>query len=170
MDGARESIMPNDIRLILSDLRTALDSMRDAELCLTNVSHWSIGEHIEHLGKVSTMIFCHVSSPTPLPSVAGGITLVGRVALALGWIPRGKGKAPAATVPARADPATVSRALVDLIHHLEATELSPALAIDDRKLHPVFGALTRRQWLRFMAVHQRHHLKIVRDIRRSAPH
>ena len=34
--------------------------------------------------------------------------------------------------------------------------------------HPYFGALDISEWMRFMDVHHRHHLKIVRDIRKAA--
>ena len=34
--------------------------------------------------------------------------------------------------------------------------------------HPYFGALDIAEWMRFMDVHHRHHLKIIRDIRKAA--
>ena len=50
-------------------------------------------------------------------------------------------------------------------------ELAPRLgeleASGGRARHPRFGELGGHQWLRFMAVHHHHHLKIVRDIRRA---
>jgi hypothetical protein len=51
--------------------------------------------------------------------------------------------------------------------------LAPDLPLIDRSTsaatHQHFGQLRARQWLRFLGIHQHHHLKIIRDIKRSAP-
>jgi hypothetical protein len=89
--------------------------------------------------------------------------------LALGWIPRGVGKAPEGMEG-------VEAVASDLALHLDA--IRPRLATvrarpgglrpGERILpHPYFGGLDLPQTIRFWVVHTVHHLKIVDDIRRA---
>src|SRR5262249_61199055 len=41
-------------------------------------------------------------------------------------------------------------------------------AVRARRRHPRFGGLVPSAWVRFITVHQHHHLKIVREIRKAA--
>ena len=34
--------------------------------------------------------------------------------------------------------------------------------------HPMLGGFTSSQWMRFMEIHTKHHLKIIEDIRKKA--
>ena len=58
----------------------------------------------------------------------------------------------------------------------EARERVQALARNARGLrtnrahmnHPIFGGLRPQQWVRFLDIHQHHHMKIIRDIASAA--
>jgi hypothetical protein len=86
--------------------------------------------------------------------------------LLTGRIPRGRGKAPKVTLPER----TGFKGLEEEIE-AEKAELR-ALTVDAIRRfemnHPGFGRLNGRQWLRFLSIHRRHHLRIISDIARAA--
>ena len=78
------------------------------------------------------------------------------------YFPRGKGKAPKAVVPTdvqtseqlREDLQTVRLMLLEL-EHLDAKS---------NFMHPYFGQLNLKQTKKFLALHTKHHLKIIDDI------
>ena len=80
----------------------------------------------------------------------------------LNFIPRGKGKAPKSVIPAEEiskdelhkDIATV-RGLLEELQHLDAKS---------NFTHPYFGQLNLKQTKKFLAIHTKHHLKIIDDI------
>lgn len=136
------------------------------------VSKWTVGKQLEHLMLSDQAIldrFDRLVDGSEGPA-SGGLTLVGRVVLVTGFIPRGAGKAPGAVIPAGRDPADIEAGLRRLAERME--ELSEQLPLLEdagwRCRHPYFGALDIGGWMRFMDVHHRHHLKIVRDIRQTA--
>jgi hypothetical protein len=83
----------------------------------------------------------------------------------INFIPRGKGKAPKAVMPAEdiskeelhKDIATV-RQLLNELQHLDAKS---------NFTHPYFGQLNLKQTKKFLAIHTKHHLKIIEDIIQS---
>ena len=83
----------------------------------------------------------------------------------INFIPRGKGKAPKAVIPAdeiskeelHKEIATV-RQLLEELQHLDAKS---------NFTHPYFGQLNLKQTKKFLAIHTKHHLKIIDDIIRS---
>ena len=142
------------------------------EVGAEQVSKWSVGKQLEHLLLSDETILDRFDRLTdgregPAP---GGKTLVGRIILLTGFIPRGVGKAPGAVEPAGRDAADIEAGLRRLAERM--AELSENLPLLEeagwRCRHPYFGALDVGEWMRFMDVHHRHHLKIVRDIRKAA--
>lgn len=141
-------------------------------LAAPKVSAWSVGRQLEHLLLSDQTILDRFDrlidgreGPAP-----GGPTATARLLLWLGYIPRGVGKAPQMVVPAGRDPADIEASLGRLRERLGefAGELPLLEEAGWRCRHPVFGALDIGEWLRFMDTHHRHHLRIVRDIRRAA--
>lgn len=136
------------------------------------VSRWTVGKQLEHLLLSDESIldrFDRLTDGREAPA-GGGRTLVGRIVLLTGYIPRGVGKAPGAVKPAGRDATDIEAGLRRLTERM--AELSEQLPLLEeagwRCRHPYFGALDVGQWMRFMDVHHRHHLKIVRDIRKAA--
>ncbi|MDH3403645.1 MAG: DinB family protein [Acidobacteriota bacterium] len=132
------------------------------------VSGWSIGQHLDHLCKADRSIVARFAEPAtePLPP----LTLAGRLVLATGWIPRGRGKAPAAVAPELASPAELAAQVLAVRALVTAALGSPERLADPRPVsrHHIFGGLSAARWVRFLAVHHHHHLKIIRDIERAA--
>lgn len=141
-------------------------------LARTQVSGWCALEHAEHMAKADEASLRQLDQALAR-SRAGEpgppMRLAGRVLLALGWIPRGLGKAPEVTSAEGADRDEVAAALRRLRDRVEALaeSMDEIARSRGRASHPVFGGLTPAQWLRFLWIHHHHHLKIVRDARKA---
>lgn len=142
----------------------------DAELTRSDpeISGWTAAEHLEHLGRSDLLTYDRLDEifADPVRGEPVHPSLAGRLVLSLGWIPRGRGQSPDPVRPTTADVETAreltSRAQLRLESyggHLEAFVDCPT-----GLRHPYFGVLDPPSWLRFLAVHHRHHLKIVRDL------
>lgn len=78
-------------------------------------------------------------------------------------IPRGRGQSPASVLPAGD---LTHEKLVSHIGHTtgklsQLKQLSPGQFME----HPYFGHLKLKQAIKFLEIHTRHHLKIIKDIR-----
>lgn len=136
-------------------------------LRVERVSHWSIGQQVDHILKVldaGQRMFA-----TSSPELPRGMNLTGHLLLTLGWIPRGVGKSPKGVLPATEIPDDLAERAARLRRAFCETPLSAALLADPKPVfpHPYFGGLTALQGLRFLGIHTAHHLKIVADIRRA---
>lgn len=147
---------------------------RDHEIVDTraeSVSAWSVGQQMEHTGKVAMSI-----ATGAIPSAAASVpardkrTIISRLSLWWGWIPRGGGKTPSHLAPKSSSYRAVEMSLRGALEAL--AYLKPGLddlgASQGRTPHATFGPLTAAQWLRFIAVHSHHHQKIIRDILKAA--
>ena len=132
------------------------------------VSSWSIHKQVEHTALVARQILELVRGleAGAVGEPGGRIRWPAHLVLALGWIPRGKGVAPPSVLPGEAPDPTAIRSILADVRARQRTRRTPAGG--NRAAHPHFGALTARQWLRFLGIHTRHHLKIIRDIDRAA--
>ncbi len=156
----------------LSDAPPSLDLHRPA------VSGWSVGQHVDHLAASDEVVLAGLrrilktaGDPEAEAGSGSGPNLLARVCLLTGWIPRGRGQAPKAVLPGESVDAERLAARLDVLQDglrsLEP-ELPRLAASSVREPHPILGRLHPVEWLRFLQVHHRHHLKIVRDIRRAS--
>ncbi len=136
------------------------------------VSAWSVAQHLDHLAQANAQCAAAISRLLDSrPDDTGpGLKLAGRAVLLTGWIPRGRGVAPPTTVPSAVPPSEIRSRLGDAQTAVNAigqrlNEIDGARA---RLSHPALGGFTALQWLRFIAIHTRHHLKIIEEIERSA--
>jgi hypothetical protein len=134
------------------------------------VSAWSVGQHVEHLMLATRGVLDRLEElmAGQAPD-AGGISLVGRVVLRLNYIPRGRARATTPLQPKstsaeelRGGWLTVRRRLAEL-----GPRLGEVQAARGTFRHLVFGGLDARQWVRFLEVHNHHHLKIVGDVQQA---
>lgn len=141
----------------------ALTRVPELLVCNERVSGWCPAEHLDHMTKVAGSVVSVLGDENAQPRP--GVTLMGRLVMLVGWIPRGIGKAPRRVLGTRAAAEDIHAAVAGLEQALEAL---PAAALSPARgpivPHPRFGGLTPPQALRFIAVHNEHHLKIVRDI------
>ena len=128
-----------------------------------DISSWSAAEQLDHALKVDGSIF-HRLLEDPEPGALPPINLLGRVILALGWIPRGRAPSPKAL---RGEPAkctalsAAAGAVRSQLDNLTQERLNRSAPLVP---HPRFRGLTTLEALRFAGIHTEHHLKIVREI------
>lgn len=152
------------IRRQFAAMRDLADSMSEALFVpRPEISGWSVGEHLDHLGKVGGGILHLLAKDKPVEF--RGVSLLGRVVLGAGWIPRGKAKAPEKMQGVAGTKEEIDSLLgrgEELLRQL--AENPPR----ERRLplvkHPYFGGLNAPQAARFVAVHNHHHLKIIRAV------
>jgi hypothetical protein len=127
------------------------------------VSAWSTHQHIEHVFKVNLLVLEKIKNNDPdhnrMPR-----TFTGMLVLVLGFIPRGRGEAPSSVLPegiSQADIMDAGSRIRELLIQIKDTETENRFIMN----HPYFGGLTSREWLRFLVIHTRHHLEIIREMR-----
>ena len=136
------------------------------------VSAWTVAQQLEHVGLTSARMLDAIEAILADPDAPprGGPTFTGRMILWLGRIPRGRAKSRPEWAPEDASPERARRELGPLGGRLaalarQAGELAAACGT---RAHPFLGQFDARRWLRFLAMHQEHHLRLVRDIRAAA--
>ncbi len=145
-----------------------LDEMRHAaaraDVSLSRESAWSVGMHVEHCCLAMVKIHRSLVGSTP-PAPRVGFSLRRWIVLRIRTIPRGRVQAPAAVLPSNDSTAEQVLTLVEkATNAVDGLRDVPAGAWFD---HPILGVLKRDQCIRFLAVHNKHHLKIVRRILRA---
>ncbi len=142
----------------LEDLRTSVAS---AALQAPAVSEWSIGMHVHHCC-LAMVGFCQslIASTPPIPR--SRFSLVTAVVFSSGRIPRGRGRSPDAGLPRQDVSPAELWTLLDQSERIltEVHDLDPKTWCR----HAVFGVLDRDKTLRFILIHNRHHLRIISDI------
>lgn len=156
----------DDLRAELHKIATLLERPDD-ELSRRreSVSAWSASEHIDHSLKVAASILKVIRDPKE--EVAKPFSMIGRIVLAVGYIPRGKGRSPKSLVgtPAKAEELRAASADVNAL----LASMPPDRWRHQRRIvmHPYFGGLDPARAIRFAVVHTRHHMKIVDDVLRA---
>lgn len=148
-----------------ASLDTLAELMPFAERRVEEVSQWSVGQHIEH-----TLLATIAISEALVDSTAGEkrqrFSLLRWILFTLGWFPRGSAKSPEPAIP---EDSPSQERLEELIQ-TAGNCFEKAQGADPQQWfrHFVFGVLDKRTTLRLITVHNRHHVKIIRDILRSS--
>lgn len=155
------------VRQQLVRIRTLATTGEPRLFTTAQCSAWCPSEHLDHIVKVSASIvnrLLQMDAPA-----TKGISPLGRIILAVGRIPRGRGNAPKRLRGARISAADLHASVARLEEKLEM--LSDVHLAEKRGPivpHPRFGGLRPAQALRFTAVHNDHHLRIIEDILRRS--
>jgi hypothetical protein len=132
------------------------------------LSGWTPSEHLNHLIRVCKSVVELLLDPAPR-TLSRKINLMGRVILHTGRIPRGRAKAPAQFIAERAESAQLLAALDELEVAIARIPIADLPKRTDATVkHPRFGGLTPGQALRFVAIHNDHHLRIIDDMLKGA--
>lgn len=125
------------------------------------VSKRTVGWQVEHCLKViyGTLKMLQESNPKDYKS---NFNISRTLIFTLGFIPRGLGKAPKIVNPETVASSEELHTLVNKIKNiLNAAQNSHP---QSNFKHPIFGMLNKQQTFRFIAIHNKHHLKIIKDI------
>ncbi len=143
-----------------------------------SISKWSVGEQMQHVTLVDGGILRMLEKASlPVPGGASnssgdmadkGPTMIGRCMLLLGFIPRGRGKAPSFVMPSETRYDQVEPSLAAVRQRFADLDLVPLTRAGALARHHVFGHLNGTCWLRFVDIHHHHHWKIIRDMLRAA--
>lgn len=134
-----------------------------------DVSAWGVPEQLAHVGLSMNLIADAIDGMIANPEENAGLKPadIGRAVLQAGAIPRGAGQAPERIVPQSGPSQEEVRAMLNgakerwEAYGEQSEELS---AIPATFPHFALGNFTCAQWTRFVAIHNDHHLGIVRDI------
>ena len=125
------------------------------------VSNWSSGQHIEHLYKAYKEIYAELLKGEKHFPTRGW--LLKYFILFTGFIPRGKGQAPDFSLPQKQDySAETLDTLIEDCDQLQIKifELPESVYIH----HPILGKLSKKQTIRFLEIHDHHHIKIMKQV------
>lgn len=148
--------------LLISSLR---DYLPHSSAFAASVSAWSVGQQIEHCGKAMVDICDAVMDSSP-PMPRPAFSLQRFILLATGWIPRGRAKAPASVLPSEHPTTEQLAKILDLSsQRVEQVQTLPDSAWFG---HPILGPMSRNTTLKFLRIHNHHHLKLIRDILKVA--
>ena len=174
--SSRTSTPPVD----LDDLDAALAAMQkereelgeQVTRAAPSVSAWSSAQHLYHVALATDLALRNVRSLCArkgrLITMEGGPTGLALEVLEAGTYPRGESEAP--RMVQAPDEVDLSFLEMEMKGNRDAADQVRLLLeqIPDAPgfiPHHVLGGLSAGHWLRFAAMHARHHLAIVRDIR-----
>ncbi len=148
-----------------AEVQAQIDELRglvpQRDTALADVSGWSVGMHIHHCGMAMSEISRNlIECDEPVPSRKPGPNA--SMILKTGSIPRGVAQAPDIAIPTR----EVSGRVLEEILGESEERLDRLPPVGDRCWfrHHALGVLAKRDAVRFMSVHNTHHLKIMADI------
>lgn len=155
---------------VVEEMDRCLELARQPELLevqAPEVSQWSVAQHLEHIGLVDRSILDQLEKTAEDELAGQGPTLRGRLFLFLNFIPRGRAKAPSFVDPREPALAEVEPKLAATRERLHAFAEDLERLASGRPLgrHHIFGALDGARWLKFISMHHRHHMAIIRDVR-----
>ncbi len=148
----------------LEDLRT---SAANVALRAPAVSEWSIGMHVHHCCLAMIKICQSLVASTP-PTPRSRFSFRTALVFSSGRIPRGRGRSPDAVLPRQDISPAELLTLLDESERIltEVHDLDPKTWFR----HFAFGVLDRNKTLRFIRIHNRHHLRIISDIVSNREH
>jgi len=125
------------------------------------ISKREVAWHIDHSLKVINSVTNVLKKSDP-KDYQWHFNAIRHFVFLTGHIPRGKGKAPKAVQSF--EDITVESLLAQLEQaKLSVKELEQLESKNNFK-HPYFGILNRKQTIKFLGLHTKHHLRIVQDI------
>ncbi len=146
----------------LEQLLDVLESKIDHhEKVNKDISISSVGWHIEHTAKVLGRVTTAVSNSNP-EEFKRKFNFVKTIIFIRNKIPRGKGKAPQASLPE----GTITKEVLQNSLLKAKEKVKELSTLDSNKYfkHPYFGDLKQKDCIKFLTIHSNHHLKIINDI------
>ncbi len=149
--------MTDKLKIYLNTLHQLIEKEKETNIA---ISAGSVGWHIEHTYLVAIKVInAVIHSDTSAFNKTFNIKRI--IFLTLKKIPRGKAKAPKEV---QSKGATTSE--IHQIHDkvIEKITLLKNATANQFFTHPFLGNLNKKQTIRFLEIHTKHHLKIINDI------
>ncbi|TAJ18453.1 MAG: hypothetical protein EPO68_07835 [Planctomycetota bacterium] len=133
------------------------------------VSGWDAEHHVAHVALANELVLRNLHS---LAAGTGALVQRGgepipeaHALMASGVIPRGRAQSPRMVrPPERVDPGLLAQWLAEARAGYATLDPASIVASEFKVPHQLLGPLDAVQWLRFGAVHTRHHLVIAREV------
>jgi hypothetical protein len=149
------------LTLLVNELENKIDSK---DVFNSQVSQVNVSWHLAHSLKVLYNIIKVLQSSNPA-DYRWKFNRSRSFIYFINFIPRGKGKAPKAVIPA--NDISTEELYKDIAAVRQLLEEIERLDPKSNFTHPYFGQLNLKQTKKFLALHTKHHLKIIDDIIRS---
>jgi len=125
------------------------------------VSKVTAGWHIDHSLQVINTV-CKVLIDSDPKAYKSSFNFVKSAIFIMNFIPRGNGKAPQSVTP---QGEILEKNLYPQLEKAKKLSMETLhLTRNSHFAHPYFGMLNLRMTKKFLRIHTRHHLKIIRDI------
>ena len=125
------------------------------------VSKATVGWHLDHVLKVinAVSVALKESKPEAYKKEFNGLRFV---IFTLGFFPRGKAKSPKRVLP----PEIILQTAIESQLKVAIKHIKELNDVDEYSnfRHPLFKQLNKKQTLKFLKLHTKHHLNIVKDI------
>lgn len=165
-----------NINAALDEYRHWLDEIPDEEFTETPpIGGWSYAEVYSHImqANLGSTIAAEKCCRKTGVTTSKGLNLKGMIVFMLGQFPPGKRKSPAAldAITKKISKEDARNLIVKLRKRVdEIVQLAGHAPNDSKIAHPGLGMLTADQWIKFIRIHTRHHLKQLNSIQKSFPH
>ncbi|MEZ6005403.1 MAG: DinB family protein [Planctomycetota bacterium] len=165
------------LRECVRDFRATLDRVGEhLNHRVESVSGWSVAQHLFHVVLATDLglanVLALVRGKGILIRPEGALAPEAQAVLEAQTVPRGSTQAPRMVVPAEwVERASIEEELANVdrsIAELTASPVTPEASAGWIK-HQVLGPLRASHWMRFCAMHARHHLAIIQDIAAALP-
>jgi hypothetical protein len=154
--------MKNNLTTLVNQLEHYIPKSESMDL---QVSQSTVGWQIEHSLLTLNGIIVALQNSNP-KEYSWNFSFMKWTILATKKIPRGKAKAPKVVVPK--DTITIANLEQHLAKAKETIKCLDSVSKNHFFKHPYFGDLKKKQTILFLEIHTHHHLKIIRDIVRTA--
>jgi hypothetical protein len=149
------------MRKVEAQLKELSELLKFCKNINKTVSEVSVGWHIEHSLLVIKQITATVAQSDP-KLFKSKFNFNRFWVFLLGYIPRGKAKAPRVVIPSEDLTLELLEESINQTH--QALAYLKDCEANQYFMHPFFGALNRDQTIKFLFIHTKHHLKIIKDI------
>jgi hypothetical protein len=154
--------MPDKQIVLLNNLLSQIEKhIPFKEQANTTITKTNVGWQLDHTLKVINRV-CTILEKTKPSKYKKDFNIPRTILFNVGWLPRGRAKAPEQVIP----PAIILEEKLFSQLKTAKTHLESIKLVDDKAffIHHIFGNLSKAKTIRFLEIHTKHHLKIVRDI------
>ncbi|MDP5100441.1 MAG: hypothetical protein NWQ09_03865 [Nonlabens sp.] len=150
------------IKKLDSQLQILVQYIEAGDKKNTAVSQAGTYWHVEHCLKILDGIVTVLEKSSPA-DYKPKFSFLKFFIMNTGYIPRGKARAPKETVPESVSSKSTLIAMQEQVR-LQLLKIN-ALPANSCFKHPFFGWLNKKETVKFMGIHTKHHLKIMSDIK-----